>query len=163
MAKTISSGVVILNERGEVLLCHATETRHWDIPKGMGDPGEPERDAALRELREETGIVLAPDRLIELGEFDYRRDKSLHLFGVRVGAGEVDIGACVCTSMFPSRRNGEPIPEMDDFAWIAPAAVSAFASGSLSRLFMRSLPLAALFERLPAPPHAAPAMDAHGA
>ncbi len=157
MPKTMSSGVVMLNERGEVLLCHATETHHWDIPKGMGDPGETARNTALRELHEETGIVLPPDRLVDLGAFDYRRDKSLYLFGVRVSTADVDVNACVCTSMFPSRRHGKPIPEMDDFAWIAPGAVSAFASGSLSRLFMRALPLPALFERLPAPSRASPA------
>ncbi|WP_250862633.1 NUDIX domain-containing protein, partial [Caballeronia sp. INML3] len=50
-ARTVSCGVVILNPRGDVLLCHATETTHWDVPKGQGDPGEAPIDAALRELR----------------------------------------------------------------------------------------------------------------
>ena len=31
--------------------------RHWDYPKGHLEPGESDRDAARRELREETGIA----------------------------------------------------------------------------------------------------------
>jgi 8-oxo-dGTP pyrophosphatase MutT (NUDIX family) len=152
MSKTVSAGVVLFNERRELLLCHATETRHWDIPKGMGDPGESARDAALREAREETGLVLDPSRLTDLGQFDYRSDKALHLFGLRTAAGEVDPSTCICTSFFPSRHSGRSIPEMDEFAWIAITDVGRFASGSLNRLFTAALPLAALFDRLPAPP-----------
>lgn len=33
MPIALSCGLVLLNEDGDVLLAHATETRHWDIPK----------------------------------------------------------------------------------------------------------------------------------
>ena len=151
MRKSLSCGVVLFNERGDVLLCHATETDHWDIPKGMGDPGESARETAMREMREETGIVLEASRLNDLGRFEYRTDKALHLFGVRTAAGEIDLRTCHCTSMFPSRRDGRSIPEMDDFGWIAPARVHAFASASLNRLFHHALPLQSLFDALPPP------------
>lgn len=150
MSKSLSAGVVIFNERGDILLCHATETHHWDIPKGMGDPGERASDTALRELREETSIVMPVARLTDLGIFAYRRDKVLHLFAMRAAPGEIVPEDCHCVSLFPSRRTGLDIPEMDDFAWVAPAAVAQFASGSLTRLFETSLPLDALFTRLAA-------------
>ncbi|WP_206952675.1 NUDIX hydrolase [Trinickia acidisoli] len=146
--RTISCGVILLDAGGRVLLAHATETTHWDIPKGQPDPGEMPIDAALRELREETGITLAPPRLKELGRFAYRRDKDLHLFAARVEDGEVDLARCVCTSLFPSRRDGTPIPEMDAFRWAAPDAVGRYASGSLARLFATTLSLTELHRTL---------------
>lgn len=146
--RTVSCGVVILDRHGRVLLAHATETSHWDIPKGQGDPDETPIDAALRELREETGVVIAPDRLKDLGRFTYRPEKDLHLFAVRVNDSEADPVHCVCTSMFPSRRTGLPIPEMDAFRWVEPGEVERFASRSLARLFATTLSLAELHRTL---------------
>ncbi|PMS20404.1 NUDIX hydrolase [Trinickia dabaoshanensis] len=143
-ARTVSCGVVLLDRRGYVFLAHATDTSHWDIPKGQGEPGEAPIEAALRELREETGIVFAPERLTDLGRFAYRHDKDLHLFAVRVEPGEVDVERCECTSMFPSRRDGTPIPEMDGFLWVSPADVGRYASRSLARLFDTTLSLSEL-------------------
>lgn len=146
--RTVSCGVVILNARGDVLLCHATETTHWDVPKGAADPGESPREAALRELVEETGIVLPAARLKDLGRFVYRRDKDLHLFAVRVSEDEVQLENCVCESYFPRYSDGTMIPEMDAYRWVSPADVDKFASRSLARLFETTLSLAQLHETL---------------
>ncbi|SAK81478.1 NUDIX hydrolase [Caballeronia fortuita] len=147
-ARTVSCGVVILNGQGDVLLCHATETTHWDVPKGAADPGESPREAALRELVEETGIVLPAERLKDLGRFVYRRDKDLHLFAVRVSEAEVQLENCVCESYFPRYSDGTMIPEMDAYRWVSPADVDQFASRSLARLFQTTLSLAELHETL---------------
>ncbi|RQQ45256.1 NUDIX hydrolase [Burkholderia stagnalis] len=147
--RTVSCGVVILDGAGRVFLAHATDTTHWDIPKGQGEPGESPLQAALRELLEETGIAFAPGRLVDLGRFVYRHDKDLHLFAVRVADDEVDPTRCVCTSLFPSRRDGTMIPEMDAYRWTEPGDIDTFASRSLARLFRTILPLADLHRRLP--------------
>ena len=148
--RTVSCGVILLDSSGRVLLAHATGTDHWDIPKGQGEPDETPIEASLRELREETGIVLAPERLTDLGRFAYRPDKDLHLFALRVVDGEVDVRECVCTSMFPSRVDGAMIPEMDAFKWVSPRMVPRFASRSLARLFASAVSLAQLHRTLPA-------------
>ncbi|MBN3791750.1 NUDIX hydrolase [Burkholderia sp. Ac-20353] len=146
--RTVSCGVVMLDGAGRVFLAHATDTTHWDIPKGQGEPGESPLQAALRELLEETGIALAPARLVDLGRFAYRHDKNLHLFAVRIADDEVDPARCICTSLFPSRRDGSMIPEMDAYRWTAPGDVDAYASRSLARLFRTKLQLADLHRRL---------------
>ena len=37
---------------------------HWDLPGGGAEPGETPADCALREVFEETGLALSPDRLV---------------------------------------------------------------------------------------------------
>jgi 8-oxo-dGTP pyrophosphatase MutT (NUDIX family) len=48
---------VLLLRRGE----HAKfAPGHWDLPSGKSDPGESVMTTAVRELHEETGLVVAP-------------------------------------------------------------------------------------------------------
>lgn len=148
MPIALSCGLVLLNEDAEVLLAHATETRHWDIPKGAAEPGESCRDTALRETREETGLVLDGHMLIELGRFPYRRDKELHLFATRLRRAEIALRTLTCTSMFHSYRTGKLIPEMDAYRWASADEVPQYASQSLTRLLAQALTLASVDTQL---------------
>ncbi|TXC89122.1 NUDIX hydrolase [Paraburkholderia azotifigens] len=148
--RTVSCGVVLLDPDGRVLLAHATETTHWDIPKGQGEEGEAPHVTALREMEEETGLAVAAERLRDLGLFVYRRDKDLHLFAARARADELDLAQCTCKSMFPRRSDGTMIPEMDAFRWAAPDEVEHYASRSLTRLFQTTLSLVELHQTLDA-------------
>jgi 8-oxo-dGTP pyrophosphatase MutT (NUDIX family) len=122
--RPVSCGTLVVNAQRELLLCHATHTAHWDIPKGMQDPGESTLEAAIRELREEAGIGFAPERFVELGLFDYRRDKRLHLYRVDAGDELTCLDHLVCSSIFPHHASGKPTPEMDGFRWATRADVA---------------------------------------
>jgi putative (di)nucleoside polyphosphate hydrolase len=113
----VSCGTLVLDSAGRLLLCHVTGTARWDIPKGMQDPGEETLAAAMREMREETGLVFDAARFVDLGRFAYRRDKCLHLYKLEVGDELPDLGHLVCTSYFPHHVHGRPTPEMDGFRW----------------------------------------------
>jgi 8-oxo-dGTP pyrophosphatase MutT (NUDIX family) len=113
----VSCGVLVINRRRELLLCHVTHTANWDIPKGVQDPGESTLETAVRELREESGLDFAPDRFVELGEYNYRRDKKLHLYRVDTGNELESLSHLVCHSYFPHHLSGKPTPEMDGFRW----------------------------------------------
>ena len=58
MKQQYSAGIVTYRkEDGKILylLLHYI-SGHWDLPKGKLEPGETKKEAALRELEEETGI-----------------------------------------------------------------------------------------------------------
>jgi putative (di)nucleoside polyphosphate hydrolase len=117
MKADVSCGTLVVDNTGRLLLCHVTGTRAWDIPKGLQDPGETTLEAAVRELREETGLVFPPERFVELGRYDYRRDKALHLYRIDVGATLASLEKLACQSFFPHRITGRPTPEADGFRW----------------------------------------------
>ncbi len=113
----ISCGTLVQSERGELLLGHATNTDHWDIPKGLQDAGESALHTAQRELLEEMGLVFDDSLFQDLGTFAYRRDKLLHLFKVLAPPSLVSLDVLRCTSFFPHHRTGKPVPEMDQYCW----------------------------------------------
>jgi ADP-ribose pyrophosphatase YjhB (NUDIX family) len=59
----VESGRVVFVKRG-----HAPALGEWSIPGGMLEVGETLREAAIRETREETGLIVEPGEL--LGVFD---------------------------------------------------------------------------------------------
>jgi predicted NUDIX family NTP pyrophosphohydrolase len=98
-----SAGLLIYRRQGEqleVLLVHPSgnynQRAPWGIPKGLPDEGESLPDAAVRETREETGVVGVPvDKthlrqsdvagldLTSLGHIDYTRSrKRVHAFAI---------------------------------------------------------------------------------
>lgn len=59
-----SSGGVILNERGEVAIVAQEGRPDYSLPKGSRKAGETGYEAALREIREETGLTEAQLELV---------------------------------------------------------------------------------------------------
>lgn len=66
----IAAGGLVLNDRGELLMIF--RRGKWDLPKGKLDEGETIEDCALREVREETGLVnVERGELIDTGYHEY--------------------------------------------------------------------------------------------
>jgi len=57
-------GVFVRNPRGQILLEKRSDCGMWGLPGGNLEPGESIADAAVREVREETGLVIRLTRLI---------------------------------------------------------------------------------------------------
>ena len=112
MKKMITTCGVIVTDGVQMLICHPTHGRTWDLPKGRKDPGELDSEAAVRELREETGIAADAAQLVYLGQYDYKRNKQLVLFRLTVKEMP-DPALLICTSMF--EMHGKHFPEMDVF------------------------------------------------
>ena len=72
---TVGCGVLIENDGGQVLLQKRSDTGEWCIPGGALEPMETYKQAAARELREETGIDVTDLKLFGLYSGEDRRIK----------------------------------------------------------------------------------------
>ncbi len=83
---------VVLDVRDHVLLFHTRDPTYpelgtwWELPGGGIEPGETVRAAAVRELAEEAGIVVPPDRV---GPPTWRRRATYRYRGERRISNEV--------------------------------------------------------------------------
>ena len=128
--RPLSCGILVVAPGPELLLCHVTGQRHWDLPKGGIHADESPMDAARRETAEECGLVFEADALVDLGRFVYTARKDLHLFAA--ASPRVETDALVCASTFLERGSGRLRPEMDGFGWFSPSRVGTLCSASMA-------------------------------
>ena len=132
----LSCGLLVINERGELLIGHSTGGFHWDLPKGLLDAGESPLACALREAHEEFGLTFDSERLVDLGRQLYYPGKDLHLYAVRTTTTETDIEQCQCRSFFEHPKTGQRMPEVDGFAWSDDAELATRLARSMKRLLL---------------------------
>ena len=110
--KRRSAGAVVFRRTAQgvrylVLRAYA----NWDFPKGLMEEGEEPVQAALRELREETGIATTEfewgERHMDTGP--YSRGKTARYFLARTAEENVVLG--------PSPETGEP--EHHEWRWVS--------------------------------------------
>jgi mutator protein MutT len=99
----VSAGGVGFRKNGsevEIVLIAVDSPKglRWQLPKGIVEQGETPEAAAIREVREETGIATEPVQLIEKIEYWYygtesgeriRYHKFVHFFLLRYLSGDV--------------------------------------------------------------------------
>lgn len=56
--------MVVRDDRGRILLTKNADVNSWTLPGGSIEPNESPKDAAIREMREETGLFVEPVRII---------------------------------------------------------------------------------------------------
>jgi ADP-ribose pyrophosphatase YjhB (NUDIX family) len=55
---------IIVNGADEVLLQRRGDSGHWSLPGGAVEPGEEPAQAVVREVFEETGLHVRPERIV---------------------------------------------------------------------------------------------------
>ena len=62
--KKMGAAAILLNAQGHVLLVkHSYGRLNWELPGGGSEAGESVAETAVREVREETGLSVAAERL----------------------------------------------------------------------------------------------------
>ena len=148
-ARRLSCGILILNPQRELLLCHVTGQDHWDLPKGGQHDGETPLQSALRETREETGLELEAAALLELGRYDYRPKKDLHLFATLMP--RFNVGLLRCDSHFSQWGTDRRLPEMDGYDWFGFERIGELCTGKMTAVLRGRIDLPQVLERLSAP------------
>lgn len=105
----------IFYREGQILLCHATNQKHWDLPKGKAEKGETYAEAAARECREETGYAVNVNDLRFIAEVPYVRGKRLVLFYSLSRKPEIE--ELYCDSTFINHR-GIETKECDEYRYV---------------------------------------------
>jgi 8-oxo-dGTP diphosphatase len=97
----------------ELLVVHRPRYDDWSLPKGKCDAGEGFRDAALREVQEETGLTCEIDQpWAEVRYTDHKgRPKVVRYWAMTVTAGDV--------------AGFVPNDEVDRLTWLAPTDAAA--------------------------------------
>lgn len=117
--KSITCGIIaIINNK--MLVCHSTNSpwNTWNFPKGIAEPNESYSIAAIRELREETGIILLEEALEHsFGVHPYIKGKDMILFSATIEPHLFDPKKLGCSSMV-YREGKEPFPEVDAYQLI---------------------------------------------
>lgn len=123
--------LVVLDHDDRVLLFHTRDPTYpeqgtwWELPGGGLDPGETYREAAVRELAEETGIRIDPE---QVGPPTWRRRATFRYRGQRRINNEVIVAVRLTTAgpaVVGDARVGYEDEDYFDFRWTPVTEVTA--------------------------------------
>jgi ADP-ribose pyrophosphatase YjhB (NUDIX family) len=114
-----SVNVVVVNDRGQVLLIRRTDNDNWALPGGAMDLGESISDAAAREVREETGIDCEITGLVGI----YTNPRHVLEY---TSNGEVRQEFSVVFTARPLAGEPTPSDESSEVLWVVPADVARY-------------------------------------
>ena len=102
---------VVTDDQGRILLIRRTDNNYWSIPGGGMEPGESVREAAIREVKEETGMRLR----------DHRPGRHLlrprHVAAYDDGEVRQEFSICLCSAA--ARRELQTSAESSEVRFIS--------------------------------------------
>lgn len=133
-------GIIYLLNDGKFLICHATNNRYWSLPKGIKDKGESDIEAAIREIKEETGIIIDnPNKLYKYYDGVYNEFKDLAIFIYNSEETNKNIKELTCTSMYFDIKDKKELPEVDRYMFIDIEGAKRFMNSSQYKIVKSTL------------------------
>ena len=112
----IGAGFLIWSNQGRVLICRPTHQDFWSLPKGLQDGDESLLVTAIREVEEETGLVIPAGPYKCAGESSYNHhEKWVKFFEIK----NLEEFEPFCSS-YVTVSSGDTFPEVDLFMWATP-------------------------------------------
>jgi ADP-ribose pyrophosphatase YjhB (NUDIX family) len=124
-----AASAIVVDEAGRILLIRRSDNALWSIPGGAMEVGERIADAAIREVREETGLEVVPEAIVGIYSDPW------HV--VEYADGEVRQQFSIC---FACRRVGGELTTSDEsteVGFFAPAEIEAMPMHESIRLRIR--------------------------
>ncbi len=127
-----SAGGVVLNGLGEVLVVNQNNDS-WSLPKGHVDPGESAREAAEREIYEESGVSRL--RFVRaLGSYERPR------IGKGGGNDRSEIKRITLFLYTTAQKSLRPLdPRNPEARWVPRSKVAALLTHAKDKAFFRGL------------------------
>lgn len=104
---SVSVAAAVVDERGRLLVTRRADNGHWEPPGGVLELGEDVESGLVREVREETGLHVVPERLTGV----YK-----------------NMSRGIVALVFRCRAEGGvegPSAEVRELRWVSPAEVSS--------------------------------------
>jgi ADP-ribose pyrophosphatase YjhB (NUDIX family) len=124
-----AASAIVVDDAGRILLQRRTDNALWSIPGGAMEVGESIADTAVREVKEETGLDVEPERVVGL----YSNPRHV----VEYADGEVRQQFSVC---FACRLVGGQVATSDESSevgFFTPAQIQAMPVHESIRLRIR--------------------------
>jgi len=125
-----SVNVVVTNARGEVLLIRRSDNDNWALPGGAIDLGESLAQAAVREVREESGIDCEITGLVGI----YTDPRHVILY---TSNGEARQEFSIVLTATATRGEPTPSSESTDVRWTPVADLPSYQMDRSMRLRVR--------------------------
>jgi ADP-ribose pyrophosphatase YjhB (NUDIX family) len=110
-----AASAVVADQDGRILLARRRDNDLWTIPGGAMEPGETISEAAVREVKEETGIDVEVVSLVGI------YSNPIHV--VEYSDGEVRQQFSVCFACRPMGGEPEPSEETSEVGYFTPDAL----------------------------------------